>query len=117
MALPTVVGFLVYFLPATAGVPAVLALTGLYVGLSQWRFNEADLWLPLATPALVQLPLALFLGLMGRSQTSREVRDAQLQNETVTNLVRTEPLRTQADTAAGRDCSPNVHARLINPTM
>ena len=34
--------------------------------LLQWRFNEADLWLPLATPALVQLPLALLIGLMGQ---------------------------------------------------
>jgi len=47
-------------------VPAALALTGLYAGVLQWRFNEADLWLPLATPALVQLPLALLIGLMGQ---------------------------------------------------
>ena len=57
---------LAYLLPATAAVPAVFALTALYAGLLQWRFNEADLWLPLATPALVQLPIALLIGLMGQ---------------------------------------------------
>ena len=59
-------GILVYLLPATVGVPAAFALTALYAGALQWRFNEADLWLPLATPALVQLPLALLIGLMGQ---------------------------------------------------
>ena len=60
------VGVLVYLLPATAGVAAAFALTAFYAGALQWRFNEADLWLPLATPALVQLPLALLIGLMGQ---------------------------------------------------
>ena len=59
-------GILAYLLPATLAVPAVFALTALYAGVLQWRFNEADLWLPLATPALVQLPLALLIGLMGQ---------------------------------------------------
>lgn len=60
------VGILAYLLPATAAVPSAFALTGLYAGFVQWRFNETDLWLPLATPALVQLPLALLIGLMGQ---------------------------------------------------
>ena len=60
------VGILAYLLPATAAVPAVFAFAALYAGLLQWRFNEADLWLPLATPTLVQLPLALLIGLMGQ---------------------------------------------------
>jgi adenylate cyclase len=59
-------GILAYLLPATLAVPAVLAFAALYAGLLQWRFNEADLWLPLATPALVQLPLALLIGLLGQ---------------------------------------------------
>ena len=61
-----IAGLLAYLLPATAAVPIVLAFTALYAGLLQWRFNEADLWLPLATPALVQLPAALLIGLMGQ---------------------------------------------------
>jgi adenylate cyclase len=60
------VGILVYLLPATAGVAAAFAVTALYTAALQWRFNVADLWLPLATPALVQLPLALLVGLMGQ---------------------------------------------------
>ena len=60
------IGILVYLLPATLAVPAAFALTALYAAALQWRFNAADLWLPLATPALVQLPLALLIGLMGQ---------------------------------------------------
>jgi adenylate cyclase len=59
-------GILAYLLPATAAVSSALALTGLYYGFVQWRFNETNLWLPLATPALVQLPLALLIGLRGQ---------------------------------------------------
>ena len=61
-----ITGLLAYLLPATAAVPIVVAFTALYAVLLQWRFNEADLWLPLATPALVQLPAALLIGLMGQ---------------------------------------------------
>jgi adenylate cyclase len=60
------VGVLVYLFPAMAAVPAAFALTAFYAALLQWRFNAADLWLPLATPALVQLPMALMIGLMGQ---------------------------------------------------
>ncbi len=41
-------------------------LTALYATGLQWQFNVADVWLPLATPVLVQLPLALMVGLMGQ---------------------------------------------------
>ena len=60
------VGVAVYLLPAMVSVPSAFALTGVYAALVQWRFNDADLWLPLAIPALVQLPLALLIGLMGQ---------------------------------------------------
>ncbi len=66
LAFGLLAGILAYLLPATSAVPAVFAFTALYGGLLQWRFNEADLWLPLATPALVQLPLAMLIGLMGQ---------------------------------------------------
>jgi adenylate cyclase len=66
LAFGLLVGILAYLPPATAAVPAVFALTAVYAATLQWRFNEADLWLPLATPALVQLPLALLIGLMGQ---------------------------------------------------
>jgi adenylate cyclase len=43
-----------------------LLLAGLYVTAVQFAFNSADLWLPLATPLLIQLPLALFTGLLAQ---------------------------------------------------
>lgn len=61
-----VVGGLVFLLPATAGVPSAFVFAGLYAGFTQWHFNQADLWLPLATPVLLQLPAALLIGLMGQ---------------------------------------------------
>jgi adenylate cyclase len=60
------VGTLVYLLPATVGVLAACAVAGLYVFGVQWRFNVADVWLPLWTPILVQMPLALLIGLIGQ---------------------------------------------------
>ena len=60
------VGTLAYLLPATAGTAAAFALTALYAAALQWHFNATHLWLPLATPALVQLPFALLIGLMGQ---------------------------------------------------
>lgn len=66
VAFGLLVGTLVYFLPATMGVPAAFVLTALYAAGLQWQFNVADVWLPLATPVLVQLPLALMVGLMGQ---------------------------------------------------
>jgi adenylate cyclase len=66
VAFGLIVGTLAYLLPATLAVPAVFALAALYAGVLQWRFNEADLWLPLATPLLVQVPLALLVGLLGQ---------------------------------------------------
>ncbi|MCI0430338.1 MAG: CHASE2 domain-containing protein, partial [Rhodospirillales bacterium] len=60
------VGVAVYLLPAMVAVPSAFGLMAAYAVIIQWRFNEADLWLPLAVPALVQLPLALLIGLMGQ---------------------------------------------------
>lgn len=55
---------LIYFTPASLGVPASVVLVGLYVFYAQIQFNNEQLWLPLATPVLVQFPLALFIGLL-----------------------------------------------------
>jgi adenylate cyclase len=61
-----IMAVLIYLLPAIAGVPIAIALAILYVVGAQWGFNNQELWMPLATPMLVQFPLALFLGLMGQ---------------------------------------------------
>ena len=57
---------MIYLLPAMIAVPSAFVFTAVYVGIVQWRFNDADLWLPLAIPVLGQLPLALLIGLMGQ---------------------------------------------------
>ena len=59
-------GLAVYLLPAIAGVPLAISLAALYGVAVQLGFNKADLWLPIAIPLLVQLPLALFVGLLGQ---------------------------------------------------
>lgn len=59
-------GAAVYLLPAIVGVPLSLILAALYATAVQLGFNTADLWAPLAIPLLVQLPLALFIGLLGQ---------------------------------------------------
>jgi adenylate cyclase len=72
LAFGLVIGVGVYLLPAMAAVPLALALAGLYAVGAQWAFNQAHLWLPLATPILVQLPLALLLGLMAQYLLERK---------------------------------------------
>lgn len=59
-------GTAAYALPAMIGVPLVVGLALLHAVVAQWLFNGSDLWLPVATPLLVQFPLALFLGLAGQ---------------------------------------------------
>jgi adenylate cyclase len=67
-----IVGIIAYLLPAIAGVPLVLILASGYVTGAQQFFEEANLWLPLAIPMLVQLPLALFGGLVVQYFLERE---------------------------------------------
>lgn len=59
-------GLMIYLLPAIAGVPLALFLAGLYASYAQWQFNGGATWLPLATPMLVQFPVALFSGLLAQ---------------------------------------------------
>jgi adenylate cyclase len=77
-ALLLAAGFLlgtgVYLLSATIAVPLALLLAGLYVAAVQYAFNSADLWLPLAIPVLVQLPMALFVGLLAQYLTEAHSR-------------------------------------------
>ncbi len=72
------VGFLlgsgIYLLSASIAVPLALLLSGLYVAGVQFAFNTADLWLPLAIPVLVQLPIALFVGLLTQYLTEAHSR-------------------------------------------
>jgi class 3 adenylate cyclase len=68
-----IAGLLLNVQPVARGVILALAFTVLYAGFVQWQFNEMDLWLPLATPVFVQLPLAVFLGLAAQVSLIRKV--------------------------------------------
>jgi adenylate cyclase len=71
MAYGAVAGAGTYLLMAIVVVPLLLLLTAGYAVAAQFAFNGADLWLPLATPVLVQMPMALFIGLLGQYMIER----------------------------------------------
>lgn len=66
-----VLGALVYLTPAVLGVALALVLAAAYAAAAQLSFNSAGVWWPLATPLLVQLPLALFIGLFAQYRLQR----------------------------------------------
>ncbi len=65
-------GVMVYLLPTLVGVPLTLALAAAYAYGTTTLFGSSHLWLPLATPLLVQVPLALFIGLIAQYLGERE---------------------------------------------
>ena len=67
------IGAALYLLPALIGVAFGLTVSLLYVAAAQWSFNTADLWLPLGIPILVQLPIAILIGLMGQYLVERRL--------------------------------------------
>ena len=58
------VSSLICFTPAILSVPASVLISAGYIFFAQVQFDDSYLWLPLATPVLVQFPLALFVGLL-----------------------------------------------------
>ena len=107
VAFGLVAGILTFLLPATLAVPAVFAITALYAGLLQWRFNEADLWLPLTTPALVQLPLALLIGLLGQYLLKRR------KEEQMTKAIRYYLPESLVRDLAQREVDPTTLNRVV----
>jgi adenylate cyclase len=69
-----VLGSGIYLLSASLAVPLALLLSGLYVAGVQYAFNAGGLWLPLAIPVLLQLPVALFVGLLAQYLTEARGR-------------------------------------------
>lgn len=67
------VGAALFLLPAVIGVAFGLAASVVYAIGAQWAFNSADLWLPLATPLVIQLPIAVLIGLMGQYLVERRL--------------------------------------------
>jgi adenylate cyclase len=61
-----VVGALAYRFPAHLAVPGVILLSVSWAATAQYVFNTKALWLPLSVPILLQLPLALLLGLLAQ---------------------------------------------------
>lgn len=52
--------------PATKAVPVVLVLLAGYGFTCQYLFGTHNMWLPTATPILIQAPLAFTIGIMGQ---------------------------------------------------
>jgi adenylate cyclase len=66
LAFGLIVGTLTYLVPAVYGVMLAMSLSVLYVFAAQLSFNNQQSWWPMATPLLLQLPLALISGLYGQ---------------------------------------------------
>ena len=66
------VGVAAFALRPLLGITVTLGLGGLYALLAYHAFSGFDYWLPFATPLLVQLPLALFIGLLAQYRSERE---------------------------------------------
>ncbi len=64
----------IYLLSASLAIPLALLLSGLYVAGVQYAFNAGGVWLPLAIPMLLQLPFALFVGLLAQYLTEARGR-------------------------------------------
>lgn len=64
LLLGAVLGAGIYLFPAIIAVPVALGTAALYGAGAQYAFSSMNLWLPLATPLLVQLPMAVFVGLL-----------------------------------------------------
>lgn len=58
-----VLGAGIYLFQAIIAVPIALGIAASYGIGAQYAFDNGNLWLPLATPLLVQLPMAVFIGL------------------------------------------------------
>lgn len=67
------VGAVLYLFPAMMGVAFGVGASVIYAAIAQWAFSAGNLWLPLATPILVQLPLAMLIGLMGQYLVERRM--------------------------------------------
>jgi len=72
-------GFMVSFsarlFSTVVAVTSTLFLTAVWVYASTWLFSSQNYWLPVAVPLLIQMPLALFTGLLWHYRDSRRERD------------------------------------------
>lgn len=68
------VGVVARRLPAVTAIPAALLLAGLLYAVAELAFAREDLWLPVAIPLLIQLPLGLFIGLVLQYREAQRAR-------------------------------------------
>jgi adenylate cyclase len=71
LAFGGLVAFVARLLPGVHATATAMALAVVYWGLTQFLFTAHSLLVPLAIPLLVQLPLALFVGLLARYRDIR----------------------------------------------
>ena len=69
-----VIGLLAYLLPGTLSVMATALLATGWLAMASILFNQSQLWLPVAVPLLVQVPIALFGGLLWQYLTANRER-------------------------------------------
>jgi adenylate cyclase len=66
-----IVGLIAYLMPAMIGVPLAVIVAISYIVLAHYLFGAYALWLPAATPLLIQFPLVTFFGLFGQYYIER----------------------------------------------
>ncbi|MEQ1637559.1 MAG: adenylate/guanylate cyclase domain-containing protein [Methylococcales bacterium] len=60
-----IVAFLLSNFSGLSGILASLLFSGTYAGTALWLFSRYALWLPVAVPLLIQLPVSVLLSLLG----------------------------------------------------
>lgn len=79
------IGLIAYLLPAIIGVPLAILVAIVYMVLTHYLFGAYSLWLPAATPLLIQFPLATFFGLFGQYFIER--RRVQQMSEVISHYL------------------------------
>jgi len=67
-------GVLIFLKSAIISVPLALLAAGLYAAGVQHMFAAENIWFPLATPIIVQLPFALLIGLLTQYLLERKMQ-------------------------------------------
>ncbi len=73
------IGVLFYAAPGLAALASATLLAVSYLTISAAWFEDRGIWMPLATPLLLQLPLALFAALLFRYRSTRRERERMQQ--------------------------------------
>ena len=69
-----ILGVIIFLKTAIISVPLALISAGAYAAYTQYLFDTENIWLPLATPIIVQLPIALLIGLLAQYLFERKMQ-------------------------------------------